>query len=69
MIDKSFNLVHSKEIKNITGYIHSQNTDGSLNICFNLNTINPKPWHLHRYQEDYLEKYYRVEGILKWSVD
>ena len=68
MIDKEYNLIKSKEIKTLIGYIHSKNSNGSFNVCFNLNTMEPKPKHLHIYQENYLEKYYQLDGVLRWKL-
>ena len=68
-MDKEFNSIKSKEIKNIRGYVHSKNADGTLNVCFNMGSYAPKPNHLHRYTEAYLEKYYQVDGKIKWVFD
>lgn len=69
MIEQTFNVVKSKEVKNIRAYIHSKNEDGTLNLCFNLNIINPQPHHSHRYTRDYLEMYYEADGTVKWRMD
>ena len=62
-----FNVIKSKEV-NVKGYVHSQNADGTLNICFNFNTMYPSQKHLFRYTQEYLEKYYTPDGTLKWTL-
>lgn len=62
-----FNTIKSKEI-NVRGYIHSENSDGTFNICFNMASFNPNPKHLHRYSKDYLEKFYKLDGTTTWRI-
>ena len=69
MMEQEFNVIKSKEIKSVSGYLHSKNEDGTFNVCFNFNTISPKPRHMHRYTAEYLDKYYKMEGTVKWSLD
>lgn len=68
MLNLEFNAIRSREVKNVKGYIHSENPDGTLNVCFNLSTIYPQAKHLHRYTKEYLEKYYVHDGTTKWVV-
>lgn len=68
-MQKEFNLIKSREVAGVKAYIHSENSDGTLNVCFNLSTYAPKPCHLHRYQKDYLEQYYQSDGTTKWRID
>jgi hypothetical protein len=68
-VDRQYNEIRSKEIKHLKGFIHSQNADGSFNVCFNTNLINPTDKHLHRYTKDYLEQFYEITGtVIKWSI-
>lgn len=67
---REYNVIRSKEMKQHKGFLHSQNPDGSFNVCFNLNSINPAPKHLHRYQPSYLEEFYELTGeTIRWSLD
>lgn len=69
-VDREYNVIKSREIKHLKGFIHSKNPDGSFNVCFNLNLINPAPKNLHKYHPAYLEKFYEFDGTtIKWSLD
>jgi hypothetical protein len=68
-VDKEYCRIRSKELKYLTGYLHSQNPDGSFNVCFNLNTVNPLSRHLHRYEKSYLDEFYTLDGVIKWQLD
>ena len=68
MIEQEFNIVKSKEVRSVRAYIHSKNVDGTLNLCFNLNTINPRLVHFHRYTQEYLDMYYESDGTMRWRI-
>jgi hypothetical protein len=68
-VNRVYNVIRNKEIKHIYAYLHSQNEDGSFNVCFNLNAIEPSPKHLHRYGKSYLDEFYILTGeTIKWSL-
>lgn len=69
MIEQTFSTIKSKEVGGVKGYIHSTNPDGTINVCFNLNTIAPKVHHLHKYDPNYLNQYYEINGTMKWTLD
>lgn len=68
MINKTYTIIRHKEDKNVFGYIHSKNPDGTFNICFRMREFSPSPKHLYRHTPEYLDNYYLVHGETKWNI-
>lgn len=63
---KEFTLIKSREVSSIYGYIHSENSDGTYNVCFNTKTFFPSSKSLFRYTKEHLDTYYTPDGTVKF---
>ncbi len=55
----------SLEIKGLYLIVLSQNIDGTVNVSFDIDKLNPRK--IHRYTPDYLNTFYRFFDNIEWQ--